>query len=177
MTHGCWPYPWSSYTSSGVLLKFVIPKVLLELGWSHPCDLWSVGTIIFELYRGHTLFQTHDNREHLVMMERILGPIPRRMLEATRRGKYFFKGRVDWDERSPEAKYVREHCYNLKRYQIGKSHEEDLLFDLIARLLEYQPEKRLTASDALLHPFFCPLPSALRSDCRKNETLATDTWA
>jgi CDC-like kinase len=25
-----------------------------------------------------TLFQTHDNREHLAMMERILGPIPYR---------------------------------------------------------------------------------------------------
>ena len=28
-----------------------------ELGWSHPCDLWSIGCIMFELYRGHTLFQ------------------------------------------------------------------------------------------------------------------------
>lgn len=34
---------------------------------------------MFELYLGVTLFQTHDNREHLAMMERILGPIPYRM--------------------------------------------------------------------------------------------------
>ena len=100
------------------------------------------------------------------------------MIEGTRKGKYFFKGRVDWDERSQEAKYVREHCYNLKRYQSGKTHEEDLLFDLIARLLEYQPEKRLSAAEALQHPFFFPLPSALRSDCRKNETqIHTDVWS
>lgn len=33
---------------------------------------------MFELYLGITLFQTHDNREHLAMMERILGPIPYR---------------------------------------------------------------------------------------------------
>ena len=31
---------------------------------------------MFELYLGFTLFQTHDNREHLAMMEKILGPIP-----------------------------------------------------------------------------------------------------
>ena len=43
---------------------------LTELGWSQPCDVWSVGCIIFELYSGVTLFQTHDNREHLAMMER-----------------------------------------------------------------------------------------------------------
>lgn len=49
-----------------------------ELGWSQPCDVWSIGCILFELYLGITLFQTHDNREHLAMMERILGPIPYR---------------------------------------------------------------------------------------------------
>jgi CDC-like kinase len=54
------------------------PEVILELGWSQPCDVWSVGCIMFELYLGITLFQTHDNREHLAMMERILGPIPSR---------------------------------------------------------------------------------------------------
>jgi hypothetical protein len=31
---------------------------------------------MFELYLGFTLFQTHDNREHLAMMEKILGPLP-----------------------------------------------------------------------------------------------------
>ena len=55
------------------------PEVILELGWSHPCDVWSVGCILFELYQGMTLFQTHDNLEHLAMMERILGKLPRSM--------------------------------------------------------------------------------------------------
>lgn len=38
-----------------------------------------ISCILFELYLGITLFQTHDNREHLAMMERILGQIPYRM--------------------------------------------------------------------------------------------------
>jgi len=50
--------------------------LFIELGWAQPCDVWSIGCIIFELYLGITLFQTHDNREHLAMMERILGSIP-----------------------------------------------------------------------------------------------------
>jgi len=29
----------------------------VELGWSQPCDVWSVGCIVFELYTGFTLFQ------------------------------------------------------------------------------------------------------------------------
>ena len=31
--------------------------MLLELGWSHPCDMWSIGCIMYELYTGSTLFQ------------------------------------------------------------------------------------------------------------------------
>ena len=30
---------------------------LLELGWTQPCDMWSIGCIMFELYTGFTLFQ------------------------------------------------------------------------------------------------------------------------
>jgi len=55
------------------------PEVVLGLGWSYPCDMWSVGCILCELYCGETLFQTHDNLEHLCMMERLLGPLPRHM--------------------------------------------------------------------------------------------------
>lgn len=64
------------------------PEVILELGWSHPCDVWSIGCILFELYQGMTLFQTHDNLEHLAMMERILGSMPHRM---TRRSRYDYR--------------------------------------------------------------------------------------
>ncbi|XP_061102195.1 dual specificity protein kinase CLK2-like [Conger conger] len=35
------------------------PEVLLELGWSQPCDVWSIGCILFEYYLGFTLFQVH----------------------------------------------------------------------------------------------------------------------
>jgi len=31
-----------------------------EIGWSTPCDVWSIGCIAFELYTGYTLFQVID---------------------------------------------------------------------------------------------------------------------
>lgn len=34
------------------------PEVTLELGWSFPSDIWSVGCIIGEIYRGDLFFQT-----------------------------------------------------------------------------------------------------------------------
>lgn len=69
---------------------------------------------MFELYRGYTLFQTHDNREHLAMMEHILGKLPRRMCTETRKTNYFWNGNLDWDYDSADGKYVRDHCRKLK---------------------------------------------------------------
>ncbi|KAL8111565.1 hypothetical protein AgCh_019323 [Apium graveolens] len=57
------------------------PEVILGLGWSYPCDVWSVGCILVELCSGDALFQTHENLEHLAMMERVLGPLPQHMLK------------------------------------------------------------------------------------------------
>lgn len=49
------------------------PEIILGLGWSFPCDIWSIGCILVEFYTGDALFQTHDNREHLAMMEAVIG--------------------------------------------------------------------------------------------------------
>ncbi|XP_070622539.1 dual specificity protein kinase CLK2 isoform X4 [Erythrolamprus reginae] len=133
------------------------PEVILELGWAQPCDVWSVGCIVFEYYMGFTLFQTHDNREHLAMMERILGPIPSRMIRKTRKQKYFYHGHLDWDENTSAGRYVRENCKPLRRYLASEAEEHHQLFDLLEGMLEYEPAKRLVLSEALKHPFFSVL--------------------
>ncbi|XP_018010752.1 probable dual specificity protein kinase madd-3 isoform X2 [Hyalella azteca] len=137
------------------------PEVILELGWSQPCDVWSVGCILFELYLGITLFQTHDNREHLAMMERILGPLPYRMGRKTRT-KYFYHGKLVWDEKSSAGRYVRESCKPLRNYQMSAEEDHKQLFDLISQMLEYDPAHRITLSQALRHPFFEKIPSSQR---------------
>jgi hypothetical protein len=43
--------------------------------------MWSVGCVLLELYTGEALFQTHENLEHLAMMEKILGKLPRAMTQ------------------------------------------------------------------------------------------------
>ncbi|XP_017883302.1 serine/threonine-protein kinase Doa isoform X1 [Ceratina calcarata] len=137
------------------------PEVILELGWSQPCDVWSIGCILFELYLGITLFQTHDNREHLAMMERILGIIPHRMARKTKT-KYFYHGKLDWDEKSSAGRYVRDNCKPLHRCILSDDEEHRQLFDLIQKMLEYEPTQRITLKDALTHPFFEALPAHQR---------------
>lgn len=134
-------------------------EVILELGWSQPCDVWSIGAIMFELYTGFTLFQTHDNREHLAMMETILGPMPRWMLKRTRKSKYFSNGsNVNWDLNSSSGRYVRENCKPLAKYATSSSEDHTDFFDLIASMLEYDPNKRMTLREALEHRYFTSLP-------------------
>nr|CAD7446835.1 unnamed protein product [Timema bartmani] len=130
-----------------------------ELGWAQPCDVWSIGCIVFELYLGITLFQTHDNREHLAMMERILGPIPYRMARKTKT-KYFYHGKLDWDEKSSAGRYVRENCKPLHRYQTSDDEDHRNLFDLVSRMLEYEPGTRISLAEALRHPFFDKIPTS-----------------
>jgi len=106
-------FDWEHHSKVVSTRHYRAPEVILELGWAQPCDIWSIGCIAFELYLGFTLFQTHDNREHLAMMEKILGPLPTSMVRRTKT-KYFQGGRLLWDEHSSAGKYVRENCKPIK---------------------------------------------------------------
>lgn len=60
-----------------------------------------------EFYTGAALYQTHDNLEHLAMMEMVMGKMPDRFARAGARTKpEFFKdgAKLDW----PKAKASRQ---------------------------------------------------------------------
>ncbi|XP_039682321.1 dual specificity protein kinase CLK4-like isoform X3 [Perca fluviatilis] len=133
------------------------PEVILDLGWNQSCDVWSLGCVLMEFYLGRTLFQTHDSKEHLAMMEKILGPIPPHLLKQTRKEHYVHNGRLNWDESSSTDEYIWKHCIPLKQSMRKKSEEESQLFDLIGCMLEYDVYRRITLEEALWHPFFSPM--------------------
>ncbi|XP_024250668.1 dual specificity protein kinase CLK4b isoform X2 [Oncorhynchus tshawytscha] len=133
------------------------PEVILELGWNQSCDVWSLGCILLEYYLGLTLFQTHDSKEHLAMMERVLGPIPIHLLQKTKKRRYVHHDRLDWDEHSSSGRYVRKHCKPLKQYMSSRSSDHEQLFDLIHSMMEYDVSRRLTLEEAIWHPFFHPM--------------------
>ncbi|KAL5655785.1 hypothetical protein ACJX0J_035104, partial [Zea mays] len=86
------------------------PEIILGLGWSFPCDIWSVGCILVELCSGEALFQTHENLEHLAMMERVLGPLPEDMIRkaSSSAQKYFRRAtRLNWPEGAVSRESIR----------------------------------------------------------------------
>ncbi|WOL09256.1 serine/threonine-protein kinase AFC1 [Canna indica] len=136
------------------------PEVILGLGWNYPCDMWSVGCILIELCSGKTLFQTHENLEHLAMMERVLGPLPQHMVtRADRRSeKYFRPGlQLDWPEGATSSESTRAVCKLPRLHNLVARHADHSaadLIDLLEGLLHYDPAKRIKAREALTHPFF-----------------------
>ncbi|XP_052186613.1 serine/threonine-protein kinase AFC2-like isoform X1 [Diospyros lotus] len=135
------------------------PEVILGLGWSYPSDIWSVGCILVELCSGEALFQTHENLEHLAMMERVLGPIPQHMLKSVDRHaeKYVRRGKLEWPEGATSRESIKA-VLKLPRLQNLIMHHVDHsagdLIDLLQGLLRFDPSIRMTAYEALRHPFF-----------------------
>ncbi|CAL5435476.1 unnamed protein product [Camellia sinensis] len=137
------------------------PEVILGLGWTYPCDLWSIGCILVELCSGEALFQTHENLEHLAMMERVLGPLPAHMVRNANRGaeKYFRRGsRLNWPEGAVSRESIRAVNKLDRLKKLVLQHVEcfraSSLIDLLHGLLKFDPSRRLTAWQALDHPFF-----------------------
>lgn len=138
------------------------PEVILGLGWTYPCDLWSIGCILVELYTGQALFQTHENLEHLAMMSGVLGPIPDSMIRRAdvASQKYFRRlssgGKaLNWPGGASSKQSIRmvRKIQSLKDIIHGpKAHAN--FFDLVGRLLSFEPDTRCTSAEALEHPFF-----------------------
>lgn len=58
------------------------PEIVLGLGWSFPCDIWSIACVLVELVTGESLYPIHENLEHMAMMQRINGePFPPHLVE------------------------------------------------------------------------------------------------
>ncbi|ORY20386.1 kinase-like domain-containing protein [Naematelia encephala] len=148
----------NEYHSSVVSTRhYRAPEIILGLPWSYPCDLFSIGCILVEFYTGEALFQTHDNLEHLAMMEIVMGKMPQRMIERGRAKKpEFFKGlKVDFPNPSvskSSRKYVKS-LKTLKEIIVPNSKHNQLFLDLIVRLLDFDPDTRITVTSALRHPY------------------------
>jgi len=64
------------------------------------------------------MFQTHDNVEHLAMMERIIGAPPSSFVRKCKIGGFYTRiGAnfvLNWDENTEDGLYVKTHCKPLE---------------------------------------------------------------
>ncbi|RFU31000.1 hypothetical protein B7463_g5326, partial [Scytalidium lignicola] len=156
------------YHSSVVSTRhYRAPEIILGLGWSYPCDIWSIGCILVEFFTGDALFQTHDNLEHLAMMENVCGGrLDTHLIQQVNKmasrnagnsAAKFFK-RLKLDYPTPDTtRASRRFVKAMKRLDeiIPDNNKFCRLFlDLLKKIFVYDPADRITAKHALQHPWF-----------------------
>lgn len=135
------------------------PEIILNMPWSFPCDVWSIGCILVEFFTGEALFQTHENLEHLAMMEAVFGPMPETFARraARNRSEWFTKNyRLDYPQ-SNTTRQSRKFVRAMRPLEdiIPQTSIQNARFrDLLSKLLEWEPHKRITVKEALKHSYF-----------------------
>lgn len=144
-----------SYTPTVVTLTYRAPEVLLGCDrYTSAIDMWSVGCIFAELLLREPLFRGKGEMEQIDLIFKTLGTPTTAIWPGWKQLKYarFFEGK----------NYTVNRLYEIFA---GLSFGEKVYLsedglELLERLLTYDPTKRITAAEALKHPWFMeePLP-------------------
>jgi cell division cycle 2-like protein len=109
-------------------------------------DMWSVGCIFAELLLKEPLFQSKNEMELLSMIFRLLGPPIKNV----------------WPDYTslPLAKSIVLPSPQPDQFRSKFPHLSMNGIDLLMSLLTYDPEQRITAEEALQHPYFTSVTAA-----------------
>jgi len=147
------------------------PEVLLGLPYRVSIDMWSLGCILVEMHTGEPLFSGQDELDQMGKICEVLGLPPEPMLVSSTKAKKFFSvvnGRQYKLKRNgrPEVSPGSRSLSSIigvetfgpagrRKGEPGHSVQDYLKFkDLIDKLLEYNPQTRISPYTALQHPFF-----------------------
>ncbi|KIY67507.1 Pkinase-domain-containing protein [Cylindrobasidium torrendii FP15055 ss-10] len=138
--------PVNTFSNEVVTLWYRAPDVLLgSRTYSTSIDVWSCGCIFAEMITGVPLFRGRDNQDQLLHIMRVIGTPSDAQLKAMAKD-------------TPEVlnksfpKYPRIPLSQV----VPKATPQAI--DLLERLLKFDPNERLSASDALNHPYFQAVP-------------------
>jgi cyclin-dependent kinase 8/11 len=134
-----------------VTIWYRAPELLLgSKHYTRAVDVWAVGAIFGELFHLGAIFPGKDNPQRGALqtdqLERIfylLGkPSPSQWPEIVHCP--FWKEVKDWENKEFQSRLA----------DVLHLHRHSKVFDLMANMLHYDPNKRITAEQALEHPFF-----------------------
>jgi len=123
-----------------VTLWYRAPEILLGCKtYALPVDMWSVGTILAEMVTKRPLFPGDSEVDEIFKIFRVLGTPNEEIWPGVTTLQ-------DWNEDFPVWPPL-----NVANFVAGFS---DTGVDLIEQLLPLDPRKRLSAQEAIAHPYF-----------------------
>lgn len=144
------------------------PEVVLGNKWHYAADMWSVGCILYEVAIGHRLFEIRDDMTHLHMMDRRVGRLPDAFTRHAKYSNKFFNARGDFLSTPDVIRYGK--CRLTPLRDMFKEDREFLR--LLEGLLAYDPDERMTATEALALPLFDAVRTARDARLRQAEADA-----
>ncbi|KAI3450654.1 hypothetical protein Pfo_007319 [Paulownia fortunei] len=161
--NACWTY--KQFTSDIQTRQYRCPEVLLGSKYSTSADMWSFACICFELATGDVLFDPHSgdsydrDEDHLALMMELLGMMPRKVALAGRYSREFFN-------RFGDLRHIRRLRFwplnkvLMEKYEFPEQDASEMA-DFLVQILDFVPEKRLTAAQCLNHPWISGGPGQL----------------
>lgn len=142
--------PVKNYTNEVVTLWYRAPDVLLgSTNYSFTIDVWSIGCIMAELILMKPLFMGKNEKEQIDVIFKIMGTPTEEQLPLS-------NNLTNW---KPQNFTV----YEGKKLSDVVPRLDAQGYDLLAQLLSVNPSKRITAKNALNHPWFADLPDKIRN--------------
>ncbi|KAM4600100.1 cyclin-dependent kinase 1 [Fundulus heteroclitus] len=135
------------YTHEVVTLWYRAPEVLLgSPRYSTPVDIWSTGTIFAELATKKPLFHGDSEIDQLFRIFRTLGT----------------PNNDVW----PEVEKLPDYKNTFPKWKAGSlssmvTNLDENGLDLLAKMLTYNPPKRISAREARSHPYFDDLDKSI----------------
>ena len=150
---------WFNYHFSTIIQtrQYRSPEVILGINYNETSDIWSLACIIYELITGDFLFNPESgpnfckNDSHLAKFIEICGKMPRNFIERGENWKKYFdkNGKL---KRIGEIPHINLKNILVQKHKL-KENEAQALWDFLKPMLEYFPEKRISARELLRHPW------------------------